>query len=624
MARLKIVLSLLIGLFIFYTSAFGVFESLIQRSIFLALIAILGIVLYPLGARTKWRPIGMVVDVGCAAIVATSTTYVVLNFEYIMIDRPFAETWDLWMAYATTAVILELARRAVSWLFPVLVGTGVAYALLGQYIPGAFGHRGFDLSFVAETIFLGDQGLYGMLVGIASTVLAAFVLFGAILLHTGAGQTFIDLAARAGGSRPGGAAKIATIASGLFGSVSGSSVANVATTGNFTIPLMKRLNYPPAFAGGVEAIASTGGQIAPPIMGTAAFVMAELVGVNYWLIAVAAIIPAFLFYLGVFKTVDVIAHRMNLSRVADEDLPDWRKALDWHRLAPIIAAVVGIGYGIGNGNSVQTTAFFGMIGMLGAFAIASLTSGKGVKWTARSMMYALEEGGKGVVVVGILLVAAQVFVAMLNLTGIGITFSNSILALAGHNTWLIAVIMGAVCLIAGMGLPTSAAYVLVAAVFAPALIQVGLDPLTVHFFVLFYATLSVITPPVCVGVFVASAIADAPWLKVASYAVRMGATAYMLPLLFLLYPGMLGNGGVEAIAMAICAGVVFTLANAHFFGGRPIFGKLYVDSVLWAVPIVLGILPTWLSTIAGAVVLGGLIFLARQRDRRRRVLAAVL
>ena len=324
--------------------------------------------------------------------------------------------------------------------------------------------------------------------------------------------------------------------------------------------------------------------------------------------------PAFLFYLGVFTTVDVIARRLGLTRVEEQELPNWREALNWRRMAPIIASIIGIGYGIGNGNSVQTTAFYGIICMIVAFVAATLLSGRSFVDAGKALGRALESGGRGVVVVGILLVSAQVFVSMLNLTGLGITITSSILTLAGDSTWLIALIMAVVCLIAGMGLPTSAAYVLVAAVFAPALIQIGLDPMTVHFFVLFYATLSVITPPVCVGAFVAATIADAPWLKVSSYAVRMGATAYMLPMLFLMYPGMLGNGSIADIALALFAGLTFTIGNAFLFGGKPIFGNLYVDAPLWAIPVALGIAPGWLSTITGAAVLGGLYWYSKLRE----------
>ncbi|MEM7644913.1 MAG: TRAP transporter fused permease subunit [Pseudomonadota bacterium] len=594
-------LSLIIGVFVFYTSFAGAFETLIQRAIFVALIVCMGVMLFPTGQDRRWRPLGVALDLAMAAWVIGSAAYVIWNFEEIMTSLPFAEPLDAWLGFGTLLVILELARRSASLVFPIIVGGMVAYAFFGDAIPGSFGHRGFDAFYITEVMFLSDRGLWGMLVSIASTTLAAFILFGALLLHTGAGQTFFDLSARAGGASPGGAAKIATIASGLFGSISGSSVANIATTGNFTIPLMKRLNYPAPFAAAVEAVASTGGQLAPPIMGTAAFVMAELVGVNYWTIAAVAFLPAALFYLGVFTTVHLIAKRTGLGQVAQDDLPDWRAALNWRRMAPILAGIAGLAWGIWNGNSIQLTACYGMIGIILAYSVATLTGGGTLREVVATLVRAFQDGGKGVVIVGILLVAAQVFVAMVNLTGVGVAVTSQILAFAGDNIWIIASIMAVVCLIAGMGLPTSAAYVLVAAVFAPVLIQQGLDPLMVHLFVLYYAALSVITPPVCVAVFVSSTIADAPWLKVARDTLRLGGTAYALPMLFLAYPGLLLNGGPEAIVHAILSGTVFVLAFAALFAGHPIARLGPVAPLAWIAIAVLALLPGWAPSVVAVV-----------------------
>ena len=601
--RLAAALAALTGLFVFWTAAAGPFESLVQRAIFVGLISAMAVCLYPAGAGRRWRPFGIAIDVALLGAIWTACGYTIWHFERIMDERPFAEAHEVWIAAAATVAILELSRRAVSWVFPALVAVMAAYALFGSRIPGAFGHRGFDAYYLTETVLLSDAGLWGMLVGVAATTLAAFMLFGAFLLHTGAGRAFFDLAARASGASPGGAAKIATVASGLFGMISGSTVANVATTGNFTIPLMRRLGYPARFAGGVEAIASTGGQLAPPIMGTAAFVMAELVGVGYWTIALAALLPAILFYLGVYLTVDVVARRRGYGAAVDEALPTWREALDIRRIAPIIASLAGILYGVSQGYSVATTAFYGIVFMIAAYLVARLSAGEGPARALRGLLPALATGGQGLVIVGLLLTAAQVFVSILNLTGVGVTLTSWILGAAGGQVWLIAVVMAAVCLIAGMGLPTSAAYVLVAAVFAPALIGLGLDPLTVHFFVLYYATLSVVTPPVCVGVFVAATICEERWLPVAGEALRLGAVAYVLPMLFLIYPGMLAQGGAEAVLHAVVSGTVFTVSTAFLLGRRPVLGGGRAMPVLWLLPLVLSVLPGWFPTLAAAALL---------------------
>lgn len=609
-------LAVALGGFIFYTSFAGPFESLVQRSAFVLMIATLAVLMYPLFQGSRWRPLGIAVDVAIVAICTVSTTYIVQNYQSIMTELPWAEPVDMLLAFGTLAAVLELARRTSNWVFPVIVVASVLYAMLGYLIPGQFGHRGFDIGYLTEIIFLSDRGLWGMLVNVASTTLAAFVLFGAILLHTGAGETFFDLSARLGGSRPGGAAKIATFASGFFGSINGSTVANVATTGNFTIPLMKRLKYPPAYAGAVEAIASTGGQLAPPIMGTAAFVMAELVGINYWSIALAAVIPAFLLYLGIYSTVHVVARRRSFQPVDPSELPDWRTAVNFTRLAPIVAGVAGLAFGVINGNSIELTACYGMIAMIIAVFVARLTAGQSIGEVALIVLRSLQEGGRGVVIVGILLVGAQVFVAMINLTGFGVAVTAAVLQFGQGETWLIAILMAGICLIAGMGLPTSAAYVMVAAIFAPALIQQGLEPLVVHMFVLYYAALSVITPPVCLGVFVAATIAQAPWFQVAIQTLRLGATAYVLPMLFLIYPGMLGDGGPEAIIRAIVSGAVFVLSTAHLLGGATLPGKRILV-VLWAIPAVLAILPSTFATISAIVIFAVLATMSRAAIRKR-------
>lgn len=608
-------LAVSIGVFIFYTSFFGPFESLIQRSVFVCMIATLAVLLYPAFQGSRWRLIGVVLDLAIVGVCLASTWYITSNFDRIMNSLPWATEFDMFLAFATLAAVLELARRTSNAVFPVIVILSVAYAYFGDDIPGAFGHTGFDLYYITEIIFLSDRGLWGGLVNVASTTLAAFVLFGAILLHTGAGATFFDLSARLGGARPGGAAKIATFASGFFGAINGSTVANVATTGNFTIPLMKRLKYAPPYAGAVEAIASTGGQLAPPIMGTAAFVMAEVVGINYWLIALAGVIPAVLFYLGVYTTVHVVAKRQRYAAVNLDELPSARSALTLARLAPILAGLLGLAFGILNGNSVELTACYGILAMIGAVAVVRLLAGEPIAEVMGVILRALEEGGRGVVIVSVLLVGAAVFVGMIQLTGLGVAVTSVVLSIGQGQIWLIAILMAVVCLIAGMGLPTSAAYVMVAAVFAPAMIQQGVEPLVVHMFVLYYAALSVITPPVCLGVFVAATIARAPWLKVAVETLRLGASAYVLPMLFLVYPGMLAGGGPLEIAQAVLSGAVFVLSAAHLFGRAPMPGGV-AGGLLWIAPAGLALLPGWAPSLGGLALFVVLILMSRAAERR--------
>lgn len=612
--RIRDGFALLVGIFVFYTAATGPFESLIQRAVFLALVTCLGLSLYPLGKGTGWRTIGLIVDLLLAAVTISACSYIVVNYDEIMTTLPWATQLDMALTVGLVVTVLEIGRRAVGAIFPVLVIVGLLYALLGEYLPGSLGHRGFDIEFVTETIFLGDLGIWGMLTGVAATVIAAFVLFGALLLHTGGGQSFMDLAMRLGGRQKGGAAKIAIISSGLFGMISGSAVANVATTGNFTIPMMRRLGYPGPLAAAVEAVASTGGQIAPPIMGAAAFVMAEILGIAYVDVMVAAIIPAVLFYLSVFVTVHIVATRRNLKLVPEDELPAWSEILALRKVLPIIAALGGLAIGIFMGRSVATSAFYGMIALLIAF-VATSAGRLSVGEMFKRVLAGVTDAGKGMVIIGVLLAGAQILVSMINMTGIGVTLSSMIVAIAGDSTVLVAIIVGLVCLIMGMGLPTTAAYVLVAAVLAPAMTAVGVEPLTAHLFVFYFATISVITPPVCVAVFVAAGIAQTNWLPAAFEAVRLGAMTYIVPFMLLLYPGMTAGGGGLAIINAVLSGLVLVVAIPALLGGQTFTRRLWLDRAMLVIVIGVALWPAFLTPMIAAMLLGGAFFVGRNMRR---------
>lgn len=603
-------LALLTGAFVFYTAAFGAFESLIHRAVFLALVITLGYTLSPLGEGKAWRRIGMVVDLALVAVSLTACGYIVVNYDRIMSELPWATPLDMALTAGLVIAVLELARRTVGVIFPLLVLVGLGYAYFGDSLPGALHHRGFDAYYITETIFLGDLGIWGMLTGVAATVIAAFVLFGALLLHTGGGQAFIDLAMRLGGRQAGGAAKIATIASGLFGMISGSSVANVATTGNFTIPMMIRLGYPRPFAAAVEAVASTGGQIAPPIMGAAAFVMAEIIGVPYTDIIAAALLPAILFYVSVFVTVHLVSVRRGLALVPSDELPDWAQILAPRRIGPVLAALAGLGIGFWMGRSVSTSAFYGIVGLLVVFVITQ--AGRITpREMARRVLAGIEDAGRGLVIIGVLLAGAQVLVSMVNLTGAGVALSSAIVAFGGDSMASVALMVGIVCLIMGMGLPTTAAYVLVAAVLAPALIDVGIAPLTAHLFVFYFATISVITPPVCVAVFVGAGIANTGWMAAAGEAVRLGAMTYLVPFLLLVYPGMVLEGGGIAILDAALAGVILVVAIPTLLSRMPLTGSRWVDIPLLVVVIGLAIWPHPATPFIAAALLAAGWYLGR-------------
>jgi len=623
-SRAAIGLTLALSLFVLGTAVFGARDALVQRSIFLAFIVAIALLRYPLFGGTRWRPIGIVVDTALGLSAVASCLWVTRHADLIMDSLPTAGSLEVVMTAALVLTVLELSRRAIGLIFPSMVVIGLAYALLGQHLPGRLGHRAFDVHFVTETLLMSDVGIWGALLGVASTLIAVFSLFGAFLLHSGGGATFMDIAMRVSGRSTGGAAKIATIASGLFGMVSGSAVGNVATTGAFTIPLMKRLGYPAAVAGAVEAVASTGGQLAPPIMGAAAFIMAEIIGSDYVTIAIAAALPAALFYLGVFFTVHVTAHEQDLGRVPEDQIPPWRAILRIDRLASIVLSLGGLTIGILRGASLQTAAFYGIVGAVAGMLVAAVMSrapasggsaaeSEGIaRSLAVRMRAALDEGATGLIVVGILLAGAQILVSMINLTGVGVTLSSMIVGDAQQPVLVIGFIVALVCMVMGMGIPTTAAYVLVAATLAPALVKVGVAPLAAHMFVFYYATLSVITPPVCVGVFVAAGLAGERWTAVARHAVMLGAVTYVIPFLFLLYPAMLKPGPSAGFVEAALSGVVFVIAFAYLFGGARWCHWRVVNAAGWLSVALVATMPSVPGLVAAAVALTVLI---RMRHR---------
>lgn len=603
-ANVGMSLSILIGLFVIYTSAFGTFPVLINRPVFLGLIILLGIMNFPAFSEHRYRPFGVIIDLALASIVIAACMRVAVLQDYIMTQYPIANTTDVFLAWGLVGIVLELCRRTVGWFFTTLVIASIAYAFFGEYAPGPFQIRGFSLEQITETVYLGDRGIWGSLVGVSATILAVFIMFAGLLLNTGAGQSFIDIATRLGGSSPGGAGKVSTIASGLFGMLAGSSVANVATTGNITIPMMLRLGYPAPLSGAIEAVASTGGQLAPPILGAAAFIMAEFLGVSYWTIAAAAVLPALLFYLSVYLTIHGIAIKKNLATIERKDMPAWSEAVKLDRILPLIMGLGGIVVGVMRGNSMMFAVFLGIAGVVLSYLVVTLLWNREAPSSSLPKLWTgFVSAGQGLVLVGILLAGAQILVTLLNMTGLAGTISSFVTSFAGDNLLLLGVLTACISLIMGMGLPTVAAYVLVASMMVAPLEAAGVSGLAAHMFVLYYASLSSITPPVCVAVFIAAGIAKTKWIDVAYQSLRLGAVSYLIPFLFLYYPGILNQGSWPAILYACFTGAILTISISGVVSGRRILGSKYIDVAIYTIAIALAIHPYIYSTIFSALTL---------------------
>jgi TRAP-type uncharacterized transport system fused permease subunit len=345
--------------------------------------------------------------------------------------------------------------------------------------------------------------------------------------------------------------------------------------------------------------------------------MAEILGVDYLKVMVAGTMPALFFYGGLFITIHFVAGERGLGQVDATDIPGWRIILNWRRILPIIGAAFGLTFGIANGNSIQTACFYGMVGIIVGFILSQFGTTARPLAVLAQLAQALGEAGKGLVVVGVLLAGAQIMVAMINLTGIGITISSLIVGLGGSSVFFTALIVAVVCMIMGMGIPTTAAYVLVASILAPAMIKSGVEPLVSHMFVFYYATLSVITPPVCVAVFIAAGIAQTRWQVAARHALMLGAVTYVIPFLFILYPGLLDpSSHLVEVAEAFLSGSLFVIGFSALFGGLRITGNGLVDRIAWLIVAVIAVYPHWLGIVASVILAAGLWGLRRKKGFR--------
>lgn len=511
--------------------------------------------------------------------------FIIINYNWIM-DHP-AESDLLSLVLGTIGIllVLEAGRRTLGIFFPALTFLFILYALLGNYIPDIpivgkhlayWGHRGFGIRHVIEVMYLSDQGLWGFVTGISATLVAIFIIFGGFLLSTGAGEHFIDTAVWITGRFYGGGAKVAVIASSLFGTMSGSAVANVATTGTFTIPLMKRLNYSENFAAGVESAASTGGQLVPPIMGSAAFLMAEILEMAYIKVAICALIPAYLYYLSVFSAVHFESCNRGLQPVPRENIKTFREIIKPSKSLPLFIPIILLIAVMLAGRTAESAAFWAIFAFAFLFTFSTL-KWDGIKKGFVKLYSGMSSTGLSLAKVVPLLVCANIIVSLVSLTGIGVNAAESIMSLGGKSITLALLLSALVVTILGMGVPTPAAYLLGAAVLAPSLISLGLHPIAAHMFIFYYAVLSAITPPVCAAVYVAAGIADSNWLKSAWVSIKLTLIAFILPFIFVSNTSLLALGTMSQIAWSLAYTSIGTIMLSAGLMGY-IFGRLAIPS----------------------------------------------
>lgn len=567
-ARVISAIAICFTLFQLYTAIFGVLDAMIQRSIHVSFGFALIFLLYP--TRKKW-PRNKIhpIDVLFAVVGAAVPMYIVVSYQELVLRAGTVTTNDYIIGILGVLLVLEAARRIVGWPMVTVAILFLAYAIFGRYIPGQLAHRGVDLESLVYHLFFTTEGIFGIPIGVSSTFIFLFILFGAFLEKTGMGQFFIDLANAIAGWASGGPAKVAVLSSGLMGTVSGSSVANVVGTGSFTIPMMKKLGYKPEFAGAVEATASTGGQLMPPIMGAAAFLMAEFTSIPYVTIIGAALIPALLYYFGVWTGIHLEAKKLGLKGLKREDLPKIKNIMldRGHLFLPLVAIVV-----------LLVTGYTPMRAALWAILLSILVSM--VKRNTRirfiDIVQGLEQGARGALGVLAATACAGIIIGVVTKTGLGLKLGSSLVDLAGGKLIFTLFFTMITSLILGMGVPTTANYVITSTIAAPALLLLDVPVLAAHMFVFYFGIMADITPPVALAAFAGSGIAKANPLKTAFSASKLAIAAYLVPYIFVFSPALLL---IDVNAIQVI-GIIFTSIIGIIAVGSAVSGYL-VTNLAW-------------------------------------------
>jgi len=540
------------ALFHLYTSGIGLLPTSIHRAVHLTFAIVAVFLLYPGRkdldkSRIPWY------DWILAAMSAIGTGYIVFFFNDIARRGAEVQPHEIWLGIMTILLVLEAGRRVVGKVLPTLSILFLLYCYFGRYMPFMFMHRGYSINRIIQHMYLTQEGIFGVALGVSSTFVFMFILFGAFLSKSGGARFFNELALAIAGHSPGGPAKVAIVASGLLGTINGSSVANVATTGAFTIPLMKKVGYKPEFAGAVEACASTGGQLMPPIMGAGAFIMSEFLGISYLRIAAAAIIPAALYYSALFVAVHIRARDKNLEGLARELLPDLKDVLkkDGHLVLPLVVIIAMLL----NKFTPLAAAFWGIISVVAVSMLRSHT-----RMGLKDIFDALEEGARSALGVALACALVGFIVGTSSLTALGLTISNNIIDIARGYLFPTLLLSMVACLILGMGLPTTANYIVTSTMIAPALIKMGVLPLAAHMFVFYFGIMADLTPPVCLAAFTGAGIAGGNPSATGFTATRIALVAYLIPFSFIYTPVILLEGAaftpLAILIIASVAGVV--------------------------------------------------------------------
>ena len=521
------IIAALLALFHLYTAQFGILTGVRQRAVHLTIVLVLTFMIKPANRKKQRTNLPPFYDFIFMLGAIVSGAYMYIMDAELSQRSGTIYTIDVVMGVILILLILEACRRLMGWALPIVAFVMIVYAFFGQYFPGLIAHPGYSLRRIIGYLFLGTEGVFGTALNMSSTVIAIFIIFGSFLKYTGTGDFVTDFSVAAFGRVRGGPAKVAVIASTLFGSLSGSAVANVVATGS---------------------VASSGGQIMPPVMGATAFVICDILGMPYVEVCLCALVPALLYYIAVFIQVDLRAVKLNLRGLPADQLPDWRPILKkgWMSFLPIILLVVLLNYW-----SASKVGFWVIVS-----AIALSFTNKDTHMTPKKFYGALVDSGKGMLEVGVSCAISGIVVGVFGLTGLGLKFSNVLVTLAGGNLFALLIMTAIASIILGMGMSTLPVYLILATLVAPALTKMGIPPIAAHLFIFYYGIIAAITPPVAIAAYAGASIAKEDPIKVGLTACRLGVGAYILPFMFAFGPALVLQGTPLEIAQSIVTAIV--------------------------------------------------------------------
>lgn len=622
--KILVVIAVTMSLFQFYIAWTNGMTPLLLRAVHLAFATTLIFILYPASKRSPQKRISVLDGVAILAV-WTTTIYLIYSFKHFASRAGDPNQLDVILGIVAIVLTLEITRRTTGWILTSLGSFFLLYAYFGQQMPGLLAHRGFDVAKISSFMYTTTDGLFGLTLGVSATYIFFFILFGAFLDSMGAGKFFIDFAYAMTGRRKGGPAQTVVLANGLMSMISGVPAADVVTIGAFTFPLLNKLGYDRTFTAALSAVASTGAMIAPPVMGSAAFLMAEMTGLSYKEICYAAAIPALLYYIALFAITHFYASRYGLQAAKAEDLPNIKQVFKdgWYNIIPIgvlIYFLIVVGY------SPMLAGFYSVISLLIVVVINIVLTGSSrdrFREFGKNILKAMKGAAIGSLPVVATCAAAGFLVGVLNITGLGLKFTSILIAWSQGHLFLALIFAAIASLILGMGLPVAACYVILAVLVAPTLVQMGLTPMAANLFVLFFGAFSAITPPVAIAAYAAAAMQNVDPVKVGLRACWLAVPAFLIPFIFAYGPPLLMIGSIPEIIWAFITAIIGVVGLAAGLIGWLIGPTDILQRLMLIVGATMLIVPGIFTDIIGSILIILVVIWQRFQKSQPKKLAVV-